>query len=729
MAERSLVGSVIDRVRWKLDRKRRWVADLRREAQAREEGAAEREAELRSALGRADERVAALEARLEAALPPDLQSELVRLPTELRAADGRFAALEAEARSVSRRLVRFDDAVLRLDAQARSNDDRLAAAVIRDRRIATIEQVLSETLAPRLPAPEPSGRPPLFSIILPVFNRRRLLADAVASVCAQDFASWELIVVDDGSREDVASVVEGFHDDRIRFLRRPRLGAAGARNAGLREARGELIAYLDSDNLWYPWFLSGMAAAMNVEPRADLAYGVLVTEAHGLGDRRLLFEPFDRDTLLNGNFIDLNVVAHRAELVAKLGGFDEALDRLIDWDLVLRYSEGRSVRAVPVLGARYRVLDEQRITDVAPVASNEVAIRSKWYPPQDWRTAIRVLFVVWHYPQLSETYIETEIRQLRRWGVHVEVWRAADVAAPYPTNIPVHSGTIADAVEKAQPDLVHVHWLGFALDQDEVLSGLGLPVTVRLHGFDTTRDGLGRLLAKPWLAAIYAFPAQARIAGPDPRVRIVPAAFETALFRPSRSKDRRLIVRAGAALPSKDIPFAFDLAKRLPAFRFVYAGITAKNVERYADELMQMRARMESPIDIQWNLPREDVAALIGRAGVYLHTINPPDAPHAAPLGMPVSIAEAMATGAFVVYRQSPEFDAYVGEAGRAYRSLDEAAEILAETERWSEQDWERAANRSIEQAYRGHADSIVYRTILEDWLAIVYEGRDRRAG
>jgi len=95
---------------------------------------------------------------------------------------------------------------------------------------------------------------------------------------------------------------------------------------------------------------------------------------------------------------------------------------------------------------------------------------------------------------------------------------------------------------------------------------------------------------------------------------------------------------------------------------------------------------------------------------------------------MPVSIAEAMATGAFVVYRQSPEFDGYVGAAGRAYRDLDEAAEIIRETETWTEGDWKRAQDHAIERAYRHHADAIVYRTLLEDWAAIARARRGEEA-
>lgn len=118
----------------------------------------------------------------------------------------------------------------------------------------------------------------------------------------------------------------------------------------------------------------------------------------------------------------------------------------------------------------------------------------------------------------------------------------------------------------------------------------GLPVTLRMRGFDVTTDSFRALLENEWLRGVYAFPAQlALLRTPDARVRTVPAAFDTALFRPGHLKDHRLVVRAGSALKAKDIGFVFALAKRLPEFRFIYAGITCKHVEPYVEEGQESR--------------------------------------------------------------------------------------------------------------------------------------------
>src|SRR5207342_1470562 len=106
---------------------------------------------------------------------------------------------------------------------------------------------------------------------------------------------------------------------------------------------------------WFPGFLAGAVAALAEDPGTDLVYGVLATEVHGAGRMQLLFEPFERARLERGNYIDLNVVVHRRALYEAHSGFDESLERLVDWDLLLRYTAQATARALPVLAARYRV--------------------------------------------------------------------------------------------------------------------------------------------------------------------------------------------------------------------------------------------------------------------------------------------------------------------------------------------------------------------------------------
>ena len=141
------------------------------------------------------------------------------------------------------------------------------------------------------------------------------------------------------------------------------------------------MAYLDSDNLWYPNFLTAAVARFAAYRDATCAYGALVMDAHAVPSRNndfVLFDEFDRQRLFQENFIDINTVLHWRALADIYGGFDESLDRLVDWDLLLRLTKDKPARRIPVLAARYRIVDDQRVSATCPLESNLSAIQRKW---------------------------------------------------------------------------------------------------------------------------------------------------------------------------------------------------------------------------------------------------------------------------------------------------------------------------------------------------------------
>jgi len=91
---------------------------------------------------------------------------------------------------------------------------------------------------------------PLVSVIIPVYNGARFIAEAIESVCAQNYDPMEIIVVDDGSIDETSSIVQSFKD--VRYIRQKNQGVAVARNTGIENSRGELIAFLDADDYWAP---------------------------------------------------------------------------------------------------------------------------------------------------------------------------------------------------------------------------------------------------------------------------------------------------------------------------------------------------------------------------------------------------------------------------------------------------------------------------------------------
>lgn len=207
--------------------------------------------------------------------------------------------------------------------------------------------------------------PPLASVILPTHNRAYVLWRAVQSVLAQTEKGWELIVVDDGSSDCTQRLLEEFRDRRIRLVRTENRGPSAARNQGVDLARGDYVAYLDSDNTWHDDFLEKMLSAASDNPEDVLWYcGADVTfwerdESRQWNLIEQWTEPRRQYTLADVwqfNAPDTNCIFHRREVAEEAGGWDEDCRWLEDWDfflrVALRYPE--KARWVPHVLVDYR---------------------------------------------------------------------------------------------------------------------------------------------------------------------------------------------------------------------------------------------------------------------------------------------------------------------------------------------------------------------------------------
>lgn len=136
----------------------------------------------------------------------------------------------------------------------------------------------------------------LISIIIPVYNVENYIVDTCESVFAQTYRNWELLLVEDGSRDSSAEVIENLirerNDDRIRLIRQPEnLGAAEARNRGLAEAGGRYIAYLDADDIWMPEKLEQELAFANAKEAAFVFTGYEFADEQGKGTGKIVRVP------------------------------------------------------------------------------------------------------------------------------------------------------------------------------------------------------------------------------------------------------------------------------------------------------------------------------------------------------------------------------------------------------------------------------------------------------
>jgi hypothetical protein len=220
------------------------------------------------------------------------------------------------------------------------------------------------------------------SIVMPVFNRGTLVASAMTSVAKQRYSNWELIIVDDGSTDKSLDVI----DDTIKKLGiesktrvlalETNMGVSRARNEGLTLTEAPVIAYLDSDNTWDTDYLSLVMEVFETNPDANSLYaGQYVYFYNEVTRRRYLaglrLQPFNRELLEQENYIDLNIFAHRRTLYEQLGGFNEQMRRLVDWDLILRYTKEQPPRLIPALLAQYNMgIVENQITNQEDLRKN-----------------------------------------------------------------------------------------------------------------------------------------------------------------------------------------------------------------------------------------------------------------------------------------------------------------------------------------------------------------------
>jgi hypothetical protein len=184
------------------------------------------------------------------------------------------------------------------------------------------------------------------SVVIPAYNAARTIRSAVASTLQQTRPVLEVIVVDDGSTDATAEVVAGIEDPRVRLHSRPNGGPAAARNEGIAQAGGELVGFLDSDDLWLPRYVECAAEALSAVANPGFAYtaaylfrGDTGRVRRGTAMRAPEPRPVDRESflieLLARNFVFTSAVVP-AGVLAAVGGYDETLRTSEEYDLWLR---------------------------------------------------------------------------------------------------------------------------------------------------------------------------------------------------------------------------------------------------------------------------------------------------------------------------------------------------------------------------------------------------------
>jgi len=224
---------------------------------------------------------------------------------------------------------------------------------------------------------------PLVSCIIPCYNRPRYVRDAIDSALAQTYPNVEVVVVDDGSTDRTAEVLE-LYEDKIKVVRQDNAGTAAARNTGIDASTGEYLAWLDSDDAWTPRKIEAQVAAFERFPRAGLIY-TLCNPMNEQGEPKSIDDFAIPDAVVREDIMHMLVVESevltpsclvRRSALDSVGHFDPSYSAE-DWELNLRIARKYPFVYIDAPLTRHRIHDATKTKDRWPHAQGLLKLRHK----------------------------------------------------------------------------------------------------------------------------------------------------------------------------------------------------------------------------------------------------------------------------------------------------------------------------------------------------------------
>ena len=316
-----------------------------------------------------------------------------------------------------------------------------------------------------LPGP---GVPGMVSVVIPTYNRARIVRSSIDSVLAQGWRNVEVIVVDDGSKDDTRAVVESYGAP-VRYVHQANAGVSAARNTGFRHARGEFVALLDSDDQFLPWKLEAQVRVLQAHPEVGMVWtDMTATSEHGevLQERYLrtfydahavarLDQVFERagalrdvwadapaavagatvwkgeifSQMLLGNLVHTSTVVLRRERLRRVGLFDTSLVRSgEDYEFHLRTCSYGPVALIDAPSLLYRVGASDQLT--APElaifrAKNNLTTVLRWIDRGAGRIRLPGRMLRWRLAHAYGWVGEVELYHGDRSRARAHLWRSA----------------------------------------------------------------------------------------------------------------------------------------------------------------------------------------------------------------------------------------------------------------------------------------------------------------
>ena len=220
---------------------------------------------------------------------------------------------------------------------------------------------------------------PTISIIIPAYNAELTILETISSVQKQTFSDFELIVVDDGSKDRMLEVLHSVKDERLKIFSYENAGVSVSRNRGMSHATGDFIAFLDADDLWTPEKLELQLVALQQHPEAGVAY----SWTHFMDEKGESFHPeepkfFEGNVyapLLLNNFLNngSNPLI-RKQAIEDVGGFNPVFSVSADWEFYLRLAARWHFVVVPKLQILYRQSSNSMSTNVDKLKKESLSV-------------------------------------------------------------------------------------------------------------------------------------------------------------------------------------------------------------------------------------------------------------------------------------------------------------------------------------------------------------------
>ena len=233
---------------------------------------------------------------------------------------------------------------------------------------------------------------------------------------------------------------------------------------------------------------------------------------------------------------------------------------------------------------------------------------------------MRVLYAAANHPQLSEGYLESEIKFVEQAGIEVAVWTKRPPGAPYPITRKVYDGELSKAESDFKPDIVHFHWLTFA---KEHLAEVNSPVTVRGHSFDYDVKRINNLCESEKVKRLFLFPHQAETVN-NAKVTPLKVGYDSSRYSLELNKNRRQVVRCCAARPMKGLFDFISVAKLCPDFEFNLCVAEVSGAASFIPNLNDFAKKENSPVKIRVSVQPDEMTSLMRTSGIHLHSLDLP---------------------------------------------------------------------------------------------------------